>query len=120
MSVAVDYAVPVGKIVYTQFLKCCAGLRRMSLSRACPRRPILVVTPAATRLADRDMDAAQCGRLQCGDHGCHAGEGVLAVMGPNARQLMQAVSPAILATMSNPFGTAQEIELGMGLAVCTA
>ena len=45
-----------------------------------------------------------------------AGEGVLAVMGPNARKLMQAVSPNDFSNDANPFGTAQEIELGMGLA----
>ena len=45
-----------------------------------------------------------------------AGEGVLAVMGPNARALLQAVSPNDFSNEANPFGTAQEIELGMGLA----
>jgi 4-methylaminobutanoate oxidase (formaldehyde-forming) len=45
-----------------------------------------------------------------------AGEGVLAVMGPNARQLLQKVSPNDFSNDTNPFGTAQEIELGMGLA----
>jgi 4-methylaminobutanoate oxidase (formaldehyde-forming) len=45
-----------------------------------------------------------------------AGEGVLAVMGPNARKLLQAVSPNDFSNAVNPFGTAQEIELGMGLA----
>ena len=45
-----------------------------------------------------------------------AGEGVLAVMGPKARALMQAVSPNDFSNAANPFGTAQEIEIGMGLA----
>ncbi|MFB1025230.1 MAG: FAD-dependent oxidoreductase, partial [Octadecabacter sp.] len=45
-----------------------------------------------------------------------AGEGVLAVMGPNARKLLQAVSPADFTNDVNPFGTAQDIEIGMGLA----
>ena len=45
-----------------------------------------------------------------------AAEGVLAVMGPNARRLMQAVSPADFGNDANPFGTAQAIEIGMGLA----
>jgi 4-methylaminobutanoate oxidase (formaldehyde-forming) len=44
------------------------------------------------------------------------GEGVLAVMGPSARALMQAVSPGDFGNDVNPFGTAQEIELGMGIA----
>jgi 4-methylaminobutanoate oxidase (formaldehyde-forming) len=45
-----------------------------------------------------------------------AGEGVLAVMGPRSRELLQRVSPADFSNEVNPFGTAQEIEIGMGLA----
>ena len=45
-----------------------------------------------------------------------AGEGVLAVMGPRSRELLQAVSPNDFSNEVNPFGTAQEIEIGMGLA----
>jgi glycine cleavage system aminomethyltransferase T len=45
-----------------------------------------------------------------------AGEGVLAIMGPKARDLLQAVSPNDFTNAVNPFGTAQEIEIGMGLA----
>ncbi len=37
-------------------------------------------------------------------------------MGPNARQLLQAVSPNDFSNEVNPFGTAQQIELGMGMA----
>jgi 4-methylaminobutanoate oxidase (formaldehyde-forming) len=37
-------------------------------------------------------------------------------MGPRARELMQRVSPNDFSNAVNPFGTAQEIELGMGLA----
>jgi 4-methylaminobutanoate oxidase (formaldehyde-forming) len=45
-----------------------------------------------------------------------AGEAVMAVMGPNSRKLLQAVSPNDFSNDVNPFGTAQEIEIGMGLA----
>ncbi|HHI71589.1 MAG TPA: aminomethyl transferase family protein, partial [Rhodobacteraceae bacterium] len=45
-----------------------------------------------------------------------AAEGVLAVMGPNARALMQRVSPNDFSNAVNPFGTMQQIEIGMGLA----
>lgn len=43
-----------------------------------------------------------------------AAEGVLAVMGPKARDLMRKVSPNDFSNATNPFGTAQEIEIGMG------
>jgi 4-methylaminobutanoate oxidase (formaldehyde-forming) len=45
-----------------------------------------------------------------------AGEGVLAVMGPKARDLMRAVSPDDMSNDAHPFGWAREIEIGMGLA----
>ena len=42
---------------------------------------------------------------------------VLAVMGPNARKLLEiAVSSHDWSNENHPFGTARQIELGMGLA----
>jgi len=45
-----------------------------------------------------------------------AGEGVLALMGPRSREVLQRISPNDFSNDANPFGTAQEIEIGMGLA----
>jgi 4-methylaminobutanoate oxidase (formaldehyde-forming) len=45
-----------------------------------------------------------------------AGEAVFCVMGPQARRLMQAVSPNDFGNAAHPFGEAREIEVGMGLA----
>lgn len=45
-----------------------------------------------------------------------AAESVLCVMGPKARDLMQKVSPNDFSNEAHPFGTAREIEVGMGLA----
>ena len=45
-----------------------------------------------------------------------AAEAVLCVMGPAARTLLQKVSPNDFSNGKNPFGTWQEIEIGMGLA----
>ncbi|CAN0589106.1 unnamed protein product, partial [Laminaria digitata] len=45
-----------------------------------------------------------------------SGEGVLAVMGPNARKMLEKVSPHDWSNEAHPFGAAHEIELGMGLA----
>ena len=76
----------------------------------------LVVTPAATRLADQIWMQRHVGDFNVVITDVTAGEGVLAVMGPNARKLLQAVSPNDFTNDVNPFGTAQEIEIGMGLA----
>ena len=60
------------------------------------------------------MDAASRRRSNVVITDVTASEGVLAVMGPNARKLMQAVSPNDF--QNETFGTAQEIEISMGLA----
>jgi heterotetrameric sarcosine oxidase gamma subunit len=111
-----DVAVPVGKIVYTQFLNRTGGIEADVTVTRLSETAYLVVTPAITRLADETWmrRALRDERVVITD--VTAGEAVLAVMGPNARKLMQAVSPNDFSNAANPFGTAQDIELGMGLA----
>ena len=45
-----------------------------------------------------------------------AGEAVLPLMGPNARDVLTACSPNDFSNEAHPFGMAREIEIGMGLA----
>ncbi|QFT79314.1 4-methylaminobutanoate oxidase (formaldehyde-forming) [Roseovarius sp. THAF27] len=111
-----DYSVPNGKIVYAQFLNDRGGIEADVTVTRLSETAYLVVTPAATRLADQTWMARHRGDLNVVITDVTAGEGVLAVMGPDARKLMQAVSPNDFSNAANPFGTAQEIELGMGLA----
>ena len=111
-----DYDVPVGKIVYTQFLNSKAGIEADVTVTRIEENCYLVVTPAATRLADQTWMRRNQGDFNVVITDVTAGEGVLAVMGPNARKLLQAVSPNDFSNAVNPFGTAQAIELGMGLA----
>ena len=111
-----DYAVPVGKIVYTQFLNTTGGIEADVTVTRLSETAYLVVTPAATRLADQTWMERHKGDFQVVITDVTAGEGVLAIMGPNARALLQKVSPNDFTNAANPFGTAQEIEIGMGLA----
>jgi 4-methylaminobutanoate oxidase (formaldehyde-forming) len=111
-----DYSVPVGKIVYTQFLNNRAGIEADVTVTRMSETAYLVVTPAATRLADQVWMERNRGDFNVVITDVTAGEGVLAVMGPRSRELLQAVSPADFSNDVNPFGTAQEIEIGMGLA----
>ena len=111
-----QYEVPVGKIVYTQFLNERAGIEADVTVTRLSETAYLVVTPAATRLADETWMRRHQGDFNVVITDVTPAEGVLAVMGPNARKLMQAISPNDFANATNPFGTAQEIELGMGLA----
>jgi glycine cleavage system T protein len=111
-----DMSVPVGRIVYTQFLNVNAGIEAdVTVTRA-SETAYLVVTPAATRLADQTWLRRHLGDFRAVITDVTAGEGVLAVMGPKAREVMRAVSPNDFSNEANPFGTAQEIEIGMGLA----
>ena len=111
-----QYDVPVGKIVYTQFLNDRGGIEADVTVNRITETCYLVVTPAATRLADQTWMMRHKGDFNVVITDVTAGEGVLAVMGPNARKLLQAVSPADFTNDTNPFGTAQQIEIGMGLA----
>ena len=111
-----DYSAPVGKIVYTQFLNNRAGIEADVTVTRMSETAYLVVTPAATRLADQVWMERNLGDFNVVITDVTASEGVLAVMGPRSRELLQAVSPADFSNEVNPFGTAQEIEIGMGLA----
>ncbi len=111
-----DYSVPNGKIVYTQFLNRAGGIEADVTVTRLTETAYLVVTPAATRLADQTWMMRYAVNFNVVVTDVTSGEGVLAVMGPNARALLEKVSPADFSNATNPFGTAQEIEIGMGLA----
>ncbi len=111
-----DYSVPNGKIVYTQFLNRSGGIEADVTVTRLTETSYLVVTPAATRLADQTWMQRHAGNFNVVITDVTAGEGVLAVMGPNARALLEKVSPNDFTNATNPFGTAQQIEIGMGLA----
>ncbi|WP_299501072.1 FAD-dependent oxidoreductase [uncultured Roseobacter sp.] len=111
-----QYDVPVGKIVYTQFLNPNGGIEADVTVTRVSETAYLVVTPAATRLADETWMRRHVGDFNVVITNMTAGEAVLAVMGPNSRALLNLVSPNDFSNEVNPFGTAQEIEIGNGLA----
>ena len=111
-----DYSCANGKIVYTQFLNSKAGIEADVTVTRLSETAYLVVTPAATRLADETWLRRNIGDFNVVITDVTAAEGVLAIMGPNARALLEKVSPNDFTNATNPFGTAQEIEIGMGLA----
>lgn len=111
-----DMSVPVGKIVYTQFLNEQGGIEADVTVTRLTETAYLVVTPAATRLADQTWLRRHIGDSFVVVTDVTASEAVMAVMGPQARALMQAISPGDFSNEANPFGTAQQIELGLGLA----
>jgi len=111
-----DVAVPPGRIVYTQFLNAQGGIEADVTVTRLSETAFLVVTPAATRLADETWLRRHLGEARAVVTDMTAAEGVLAVMGPRARDLMQAVSPAAFGNDAHPFGTMRQIEIGMAVA----
>ena len=111
-----QYDVEIGKIVYSQFLNNAGGIEADVTITRLTESAYLVLTPAATRLADQIWLSRNIGDFNVVITDVTAGEGVLAIMGPSSRKLLQMVSPNSFDNDVNPFGTAQEIEIGMGLA----
>ncbi|MEM8951557.1 MAG: FAD-dependent oxidoreductase [Pseudomonadota bacterium] len=111
-----DVAVAPGKITYTRFLNARGGIEADVTVTRLSETSYIVVTPAAT--VQRELSWLNRHKQ---DHDVvvidvTSGEGVLAIMGPNARRLLEKVSPHDWSSENHPFGMAHEIELGMGLA----
>ena len=108
-----NMAVPVGKVVYTQWLNERGGIEAdLTVTREASDR-FLVVTAAATQTRDfawlqRQIPADA--RAMATDLG--ASMSVLGLMGPRSRELLQRVSDADFSNDAFPFGTSQVIDLG--------
>lgn len=113
---AAQIDMPVGRIAYTQFLNDTGGIEADVTVTRLSETAFLIVTPAATRPADQAWLNRHLGDARAVVTDVTAGEAVCAIMGPNARKLLRAVTPNDLSNAVNPFGTSQEIELGLGLA----
>ena len=111
-----DVDVEAGRIVYTQMLNARGGIECDLTVTRLSETAYLLVVPGATLQRDlawlrRHLDEAFAVVTDV-----TAAEAVLCVMGPKSRDLLQAVSPADFSNEAHPFGTAREIEIGMGLA----
>jgi 4-methylaminobutanoate oxidase (formaldehyde-forming) len=108
-----DVAVPVGKMVYTQWLNARGGIEAdLTITREAPDR-FLVVTAAATQTRDfawlQRQIPADARATAVDVSGSMA---VLSIMGPKSRELLQSLTPADLSNAAFPFGTSQTIDLG--------
>ena len=111
-----NLSVDIGKIVYTQFLNSKGGIEADVTVTRLSETIYLIVTPAATRLTDETWLRRNQKDYNVVITDITAAEGVLALMGPNSRALLSSISPNNFDNEINPFGTAQVIEIGMGLA----
>jgi glycine cleavage system aminomethyltransferase T/glycine/D-amino acid oxidase-like deaminating enzyme len=111
-----DVDVAPGRMVYTQWLNPKGGIEADLTVTRLSDTAYLIVGGAETST----KDFAWLKRHIPGE--AHAvltdvtsGMGVISIMGPNARALLQSLSPDDLSNEGFPFATSREIELGYGL-----
>ena len=104
-----------GRIVYTQMLNARGGIESDLTVTRLSETAFLLVVPGATLQRDLAWLRRHVGDAFAVITDVTAGEAVLCLMGPQARDVLARVTPAALDNAAFPYGTAQEIELGMGL-----
>jgi 4-methylaminobutanoate oxidase (formaldehyde-forming) len=108
-----DVSVPVGKLVYTQWLNERGTIEAdLTVTREAHDR-YLVVTAAATQVRDftwlKDQIPADA---RCIAVDVTSGMAVLNVQGPNSRDLLQSLTTFDMSNEAFPFGTSQIIDIG--------
>lgn len=107
-----NLSVPIGRIVYTQWLNERGGIEAdLTITRESPTR-FLIVTAAATQVRDfawLKRHIPEGARASATD--VTSAYGVLGVMGPNARKLLNQLTDADLSNSAFPFATSQVINL---------
>ena len=105
-----------GRIVYTMFLNERGGIEADLTVTRLSETAYLAVVPGATLQRNLAWMRAHVGDDFAVITDVTAAESVLCLMGPQARDVLAKVSPADFSNDAHPFGTAREIEIGMGLA----
>lgn len=108
--------VAAGRIVYTQMLNARGGIECDLTVTRLSETAFFLVVPGATLQRDLVWLRNHVGDAFVTITDVTAAEAVIPVMGPRSRELLNLVSPNDLSNAAHPFGTAREIEIGMGLA----
>ena len=106
-----------GKIVYTQFLNSRGGIEADLTITRLSNTEYFVVTSAASQtrvLTWMKRQVSKNSSLTITD--ITSGYGVIALMGPKAREVMSSVSDTDFSNNAFPFGTYQEIDIGYAIA----
>jgi len=111
-----DVDVAPGKIVYTQWLNERGGIEADLTVTRLSETAYLIVTGAETETKDfnwlrRHIDPA----ARCVATNVTSGMGVLSLMGPRSRELLQSLTPDDVSDRAFPFATSRTIELGYAL-----
>jgi 4-methylaminobutanoate oxidase (formaldehyde-forming) len=105
-----------GRIVYTQMLNIRGGIESDLTITRLSETAFFAVVPGATLQRDLAWMRKHLKDEFVVITDVTAAESVLCLMGPKSRDLMRKLSPNDFSNEGNPFGTAREIEIGMGLA----
>jgi len=111
-----DVRVTPGAIRYTQFLNERGGIEADVTVTRLSETSYLIVTSAATHQRELYWLTRHKGDFNVILYDATSSEAVLAIMGPNARKLLEKVSSHNWSNGNHPFAQARDIELGMGLA----
>ena len=111
-----DVDVAPGRIVYTQWLNKRGGIEADLTVTRLAEDSYLVVTAAATEVRDFNwLQRHIPADARCVPTIVTSAMGVISIMGPNARALLQSLSPDDLSNEAFPFAHSREIELGYAL-----
>jgi 4-methylaminobutanoate oxidase (formaldehyde-forming) len=108
-----DIDVPIGRVVYTQWLNARGGIEAdLTVTREA-EEAYLIITSCATQTRDFTW---LCRSLPSTAHAVavdvSSAYAVLALMGPHSRELLATLTDADLSTAAWPFATSQIIDLG--------
>ena len=111
-----DIDVLPGRIVYTQWLNERGGIEADLTVTRLAEDCFLIVTAAATEVRDFDWLKRHIpADAHCVLTNVTSAMGVISIMGPNARALLQSLTPDDLSHAAFPFAHSREIELGYAL-----
>ncbi len=105
-----------GRIVYTQWLNCRGGIEADLTVTRLAEDCFLIVTAAATEVRDFNwLQRHIPADAHCVLTNVTSALGVISIMGPKARALLQSLTPDDLSHEAFPFAHSREIELGYAL-----
>ncbi len=108
-----NVSVPVGQVVYTQWLNDAGGIEAdLTISRLSETRFLIVTAPFAQRHDLLHLSKHLTDTVRATVTDVTSAYAVLALMGPNARAMLRQVSGADLDPAAFPFASTREIEIG--------
>ena len=111
-----DIDVQPGRIVYTQWLNESGGIETDLTVTRLSDSSFLIVTAAETEVRDFSwLERHMPKDSHCVLTNVTSAMGVISIMGPNSRKLLQLLTPDDLSNDAFPFATSREIELGYAI-----